>query len=95
VARAVTDRGGWPTDEHIDRSGHEFADWELVVDALVASLIGSGVLNSDELRRAVETMSLEAYERAGYYERLLHALETLLGEKGIVLPGAIDARIAG
>lgn len=30
----VHDRGGRPTDEPIDRSGHELADWERQTEAL-------------------------------------------------------------
>ena len=30
----VHDRGGWPTEEPIERSERELADWERRVDAL-------------------------------------------------------------
>ena len=87
------DRGGRPTDAPIDRSEHELADWELLTDALVGSLGGSGLMNVDELRRGIESMSPERYERASYYERWLFATETILAEKGIVVPGELDARV--
>ena len=87
------DRGGRPTDAPIDRSEHELADWELLTDALVGSLGGSGLMNVDELRRGIESMPPERYERASYYERWLFATETILAEKGIVVPGELDARV--
>ena len=87
------DRGGRPTDAPIDRSEHELADWELLTDALVGSLGGSGLMNVDELRRGIESMPPERYERASYYERWLFAMETILAEKGIVAPGELDARV--
>ena len=87
------DRGGRPTDAPIDRSEHELADWELLTDALVGSLGGSGLMNVDELRRGIESMPPERYERASYYERWLFATETILAEKGIVAPGELDARV--
>ena len=31
---AVHDRGGWPDDTPIDRSEHEYSDWERRVDAV-------------------------------------------------------------
>ena len=74
------DRGGRPTDAPIDRSEHELADWELLTDALVGSLGGSGLMNVDELRRGIESMPPERYERASYYERWLFATETILAE---------------
>lgn len=87
------DRGGWPTDEPVDRTEHELADWELLTDALVGALAGSGVMNVDELRRGIESMPRDAYERASYYERWLFSMETILAEKGIVQPGELETRI--
>jgi nitrile hydratase subunit beta len=92
VERAVHDRGGWPTDAPIDRTEHELADWELLTDALVDALGRTGVMNVDELRRAIESMPLAEYEAASYYERWLFAAETVLEEKGILAPGELDRR---
>jgi nitrile hydratase len=50
-------------------------------------------MNVDELRRAIESMPPGEYEEASYYERWLFAMETVLGEKGIVASGEIDARL--
>ena len=82
-----------PTDAPIDRHEHELADWELLVDALVGALGAHGVMNVDEMRRAIEGMEPAAYERAGYYERWLFAAETVLAEKGLLEPGELDGRI--
>jgi nitrile hydratase len=90
---AVHDRGGRTTDAPIDRSEHELADWEVLMDAVVGSLGQAGVLNVDELRRGIESMSPDAYERASYYERWLFSAETILAEKGVLAPGELDARI--
>jgi nitrile hydratase subunit beta len=90
----VHDRGGWPTDARIDRADHELADWELLTDALVGALGNVGVMNVDELRRAIESMPPESYETASYYERWLFAMETILTEKGVLAPGEIDTRLA-
>jgi hypothetical protein len=84
VERAVHDRGSWPTDEPIDRAEHELADWELRMDAIVGALAGRGVMNVDELRRGIESMPAEEYDRASYYERWLYAVETILEEKGVL-----------
>jgi len=95
VERAVHDRGGWPTGAAIDRSEHELADWELVTDALVGALRRAGVMNVDELRRGIESMPRDAYERASYYERWLYSVETILSGKGILSPGELDRRLGG
>jgi Nitrile hydratase beta subunit len=91
VNRAVHDRGGWPTDAPIDRSEHELEDWEVLTDALVGALATNGVMNVDELRRGIESMPPEEYERASYYERWLYSIETRLVEEGVLAPGELDA----
>jgi nitrile hydratase len=93
MQRAVHDRGGWPTDAPIDRSEHDLADWELLTDALVHVLAGKGLMNVDELRRGIESMPPDEYERASYYERWLSSIETVLAEKGVLAPGELDARL--
>ena len=87
------DRGGWPTSEQIDRTEHELGDWELLTDALVGALGRAGVINVDELRRGIESMPSDVYERAGYYERWLFSVETILTEKGILAHGELDAML--
>ena len=93
VERAVHDRGGWPTEAPIDRSEHELADWELLAHALVGALGWRGVMNVDELRRGIESMAPEEYERASYYERWLYSVESVLTEKGVLAPGELDRRV--
>jgi hypothetical protein len=93
VERAVHDRGGWPTDAPIDRGEHELADWELLTDAVVGVLGRHGVMNVDELRRGIESMQPEDYERASYYERWLFSIESVLMEKGVLDAGELDRRV--
>jgi hypothetical protein len=93
VERGVHDRGGLPTDAPIDRTEHELADWELLTDALVGALSRRGLMNVDELRRGIESMSPVEYERASYYERWLYSVEVILTEKGVLDAGEVDARL--
>ena len=88
------DRGGWPTDAPIDRTEHELADWELLADALVGALGRRGLMNVDELRRGIESMPPDEYERASYYERWVYSVETILAEKGILESGELERRLA-
>ena len=87
------DRGGWPTEIPIDRTEHELADWELLMDAIENALERCGVMNVDEMRRGIESMPREKYESASYYERWLFTAETILEEKRILAPGELDARV--
>jgi nitrile hydratase subunit beta len=84
VERAVHDRGGIPTEAPIDRSEHELADWEMLMDSIVGALGARGVMNVDELRRGIESMPPDEYEEASYYERWLYSVETILREKGVL-----------
>ena len=94
MERPAHDRGGRPTDEPIDRTEHELADWQLLTDALVGALIRRGAMNVDELRHGIESMPPEDYERASYYERWLFSVETTLTEKGILAPGELNEAAA-
>lgn len=88
---AVHDRGGLPTDEPIDRTEHEWEDWEHAANALVGVLRRRGVINVDELRRGIEAMAPAEYEASSYYERWSASIETLLIEKGVLTAAEIDA----
>jgi nitrile hydratase len=95
VERGVHDRGGLTTDEPIDRSEHALEDWELLTDALVGALRRRGLMNVDELRRGIESMARDDYERASYYERWLFSMELVLNEKGVLAAGELDRKVAG
>src|SRR5713101_5484162 len=53
------------------------------------------VFNIDEFRRTIERMPPASYLAATYYERWLHALETLLLEKGVISSAELEAAISG
>lgn len=89
------DRGGWAADAAIDRSEHELADWELLADAVAGALGSQGVMNVDELRRGIESMPPNVYERASYYERWVYSLELVLTEKGVLARGEVATRLRG
>ena len=92
--RRVHDRGGWPGAGPIDRKEHELAWWEKRTDAIMSLLQSPTklVIRVDEMRRAIESMEPKEYERAGYYERWVFALETLLIEKGILTREEINRK---
>jgi hypothetical protein len=92
MGRPTHDRGGWPDDTPIDRSENELADWELLTDALAGALGGRGLMNVDEMRRGIESMPPDQYERASYSERWLFSIEANMTEKGVLAPGELDAR---
>ena len=89
----VHDRGGWPTDEPIDQSGHMLMDWERRMHALHGVLGAKGLRTTDEMRRAIESLEPEKYESMSYYERWTAALEILMVEKGVLTTAEIDQKV--
>ena len=68
------------------RDDHEpfHHEWEARVFALNRALLGQGIYTLDEFRNAIEQMGVQSYHNASYYERWLHAIETLLADKGVL-----------
>lgn len=66
------------------------------VDALMSLLMSPplSAFNVDEMRRTIESLPREVYERHDYYERWLLTIESLLLEKGILTRSEIEARVA-
>ena len=91
--RSAHDRGGWPTDGPIDQSEHPIADWEWQTHDLLILLMEKGLMNSDEVRRSMESLPLGQYESLSYYERWSPAIETLLIEKNLLTVDEIDAKV--
>ena len=90
----VHDRGGWPTNEPINRSDHQLMDWERRMDALHGVLGTKGLRTTDEMRRAIESLEPELYESMRYYEKWTAALEILLLEKGVLSKEEINQQVA-
>jgi hypothetical protein len=81
--RAHHDMGGLPAGPVV-RAEHDYALWEKRVDALLMLLGRRGLLTVDELRRNIEGLGAEAYERMTYYERWIHAITQTLIERGVI-----------
>jgi len=70
--------------------------WEKRTDAILMLLSNAErrLIRVDELRRAIEGFTPDAYEKLSYYERWITAIETLLIEKGILTREEIDRKAA-
>ena len=92
-ARRHHDMGGLEAGV-IDRAEHEKAPWEKRVDALMVLLGQRKILCVDELRRGIEELGSDAYERYGYYERWMASMTHLLLEKKIIEVSELGERMA-
>ncbi|WP_306115912.1 MULTISPECIES: SH3-like domain-containing protein [unclassified Roseovarius] len=75
------DMGG-QTAGQIPMEGHDFALWEKRVDALMVLCGGKGLFTVDGLRRALEDMGEDAFEKHTYYERWIASVNQNLIEAG-------------
>ncbi|MEM9393208.1 MAG: ScnB-like protein [Pseudomonadota bacterium] len=90
--KAWFDMGG-DTAGAIDPDEHDYAYWEKRVDALVILCQKKGFFTVDGLRRALEDMGPEAFERLSYYERWVGALRRNLVETGVLTPEELAVRM--
>ena len=92
--RSHHDLGGQPAGP-IDRGEHETAFWEKRVDAILMLLTHKDrqIMCVDELRRGIESLQPDAYDRLGYYERWIASIAAILVEKGVLTQEEVDKRI--
>ena len=93
--RAYHDMGGLKAGK-VKPSEHDFSLWEKRVDAMMVLLSGKKrkLMNTDMLRRGIESLPPDAYDRMSYYERWIHSIATMMLERGVVTRAELDARIA-
>ena len=83
LMRSHHDMGGLPAGP-VDRSEHDYEDWERRIDAMGVVLGGKKLLTVDQRRRAIETLTPEAYDSMKYYERWVIALGQTLIQRGLI-----------
>ena len=67
----------------VPMEGHDFALWEKRVDALMVLCGTKGLFTVDGLRRALEDMGEDAFEKLSYYDRWIAATNQNLIEAGV------------
>ncbi|MEX0959114.1 MAG: hypothetical protein WDZ63_07490 [Burkholderiales bacterium] len=81
--RGVHDIGGLPAGP-VEATEHDYALWEKRVDALLVLLSKKGLMTVDELRRNIESLGADAYDRMSYYERWMWAISQTLIQRGVI-----------
>lgn len=78
----------------IDLAEHEAEAWQNLVTALMYLLRDHCHLaKTDEMRRAIEDMKPEDYQRLGYFDKWAVAFSTLVVEKGLMTRDEIERRV--
>ncbi len=95
MTRSHHDMGGLPAGT-VEPTEHDYAHWEKEVDAIRALLADKKrrLMTVDELRRGIESIPPDDYDRMTYYDRWITSITTLMVEKGVLDRAAIDKRIA-
>jgi hypothetical protein len=93
--RSHHDMGGLPAGP-VGRDEHEYAAWEKRVDALMMLLSHRDrqLVKVDELRRNIEGLGADAYDRMGYYERWMHAIVQTLIQRGVISIDELGRKMA-
>lgn len=86
IYRGYHDMGGEQAGK-VEPVEHDYADWERRVDALMvlcSGIRGKRLMTVDELRKNIESMPPEDYDRLGYYEKWVTALTQSLIQRGVI-----------
>ena len=93
MTRWVHDIGGLSVGE-IDPSDYAVETWQKRINATFTTMIFGNLLRLDELRRAMEDLGAERYDRLEYFERQTQGFVDLLIEKGVLGQAEIESRMA-
>ena len=87
--------GGQPAGP-VARTEHDYALWEKRVDALLVLLSRKDrrLMTVDELRRNIESLGADAYDKMTYYERWIHSISQTLIQRGVISIDELGRRMA-
>ena len=89
--------GGLPAGR-VEATEHDYAEWERRVDALMVILSGikgaKKLMTVDELRKNIESLGPEAYDRMSYYERWVTSITQTLIQRGVITTDELGRKMA-
>ena len=88
------DMGGLP-GSRIDQQEHDHAPWEKLVDAMfiLLSTRHPDLFKVDELRRNIEALAPDVYDRLTYYERWISAITNVMIQHNVITSDALGRRM--
>jgi hypothetical protein len=91
-ARAHHDMGGVSTllCTPVDTAPHDLTAFDREVDAIRQILGAKGVMSVDELRRGIEAIPADAYDRLSYYQRWIRSIADNLLARGVIAPAELE-----
>jgi hypothetical protein len=100
AVRGHHDMGGLPAGR-VEPLEHDYDDWERRVDALMVLCVGiSGnkrgkqrLMSVDELRKNIESLPPDTYDRTAYYEKWITSLTHTLIQRGVITTAELAAKM--
>jgi len=96
-ARGHHDMGGEPAG-WVRPEEHDYEPWERRVDALMMILSGikgpNRLITVDELRKNIERLAPEAYDRMNYYDRWVSSITQTLIQRGVITTEELARKMA-
>lgn len=83
IERQHHDMGGLAAGR-VEPTEHDYPEWERRVDAMVQILRLGGRITVDELRKNIEQLPPEAYDKLSYYEKWIASLTQTLIQRGVI-----------
>ena len=97
IPRGHHDMGGEPADR-VEPTEHDYEDWERRVDALMVILSGvrgkKRLMTVDELRKNIEALPPQSYDRLAYYEKWISSLTQTLIQRGLITTAELARKMA-
>ena len=97
IERGHHDMGGLPAGR-VEATEHDYAEWERRVDALRLLLSGikggRKLMTVDELRKNIEALPPDAYERMSYYERWVISITQTMIQRGVITSDELGQKMA-
>lgn len=95
--RSYHDMGGLPADK-VEPIEHDYVEWERRVDAMMMLLTGASGgkrrMSVDELRKNIESIGPEAYDRMSYYERWVTSLTQTMLQRGLITTDELTRKMS-
>jgi nitrile hydratase subunit beta len=93
--RGHHDMGGQPAGP-VQYNEHDYALWEKRIDAMLVLLAGTDrrLMTVDELRKNIEAIGSDAYDKMSYYERWIHSIAQTLIQRGVISVEELGRKMA-
>ena len=97
LIRGYHDMGGQPAGG-VEPLEHDYDDWERRVDALMVLCSGitgkQRLMTVDELRKNIESLPPQSYDRLSYYEKWITSLTNTLIQRGVITTAELARKMA-